>query len=131
MTLAPLLQLEPLGISKIILMPGIVWVFAVVAWIFAAYGRRNGKAPKWKWVLAYGLMIASIYCGWAQPAGDENNLGFGRYISDSVYREYFADSYKLVIGEYVSFFLPLLSLGVLIYLDKREIGYVRRVIKEG
>jgi hypothetical protein len=114
-------QLEPdLKITDVVTVPGVIWLFGLAAWFFAAMGRRQGKAQRWKWFLAYGLVIVAAYGAWAGWGCDpDKQQGFGPYLMDVASRAQYG-SKKLVFSVWAVFVIPILSLPVMWFLDKRE-----------
>ncbi|MHB8635788.1 MAG: hypothetical protein ACYC96_04875 [Fimbriimonadaceae bacterium] len=110
-----------LHVQDIVTVPFIIWVVGIVVWFFAAMGRRAGKGGRWKWLLAYGIVIASAWAAWSGMGSDpDRNLGMGNYISDpsGVRPQY--SSTKLVFFLFASFIGPILTIPVLLIIDKRE-----------
>ena len=114
-------QLDPeLHVQDIATMPGLIWFFGVLVWFFAAMGRRQGKVQKWKWILAYVLVLLSVYAAWAGWGSDaDRHQGFGPYILDEFGVRAQYNSKKLVATVYGSFIGPILTVLLLWYFDRR------------
>jgi len=113
--------MEPdLHIQDIVTVPFIIWVIGIVVWFFAAVGRRAGKGGRWKWILAYGIILFSAWATWSGMGSDPaRNLGMGNYIGDSIVRTEYSST-KLVVFLFLAFLGPLVTIPILLYLDKRE-----------
>lgn len=109
-----------LHVQDIVTVPLVIWTLGVVIWIVAAIGRRAGKGGRWKWVLAYGVVLLSAYAAWSGMGGpDGRNLGMGNYFLDPTVRGEYTTT-KLVVFQYASFFGPLASVIVLAIMDRFE-----------
>jgi hypothetical protein len=109
-----------LHVQDIVTVPFVIWVIGVVVWFIAAAGRRAGKGGRWKWILAYGILLFAAYAAWSGMGGDPaRNLGMGNYIGDSFVRTEYSSN-KLRMALFASFFGPLLTILVLLFADRFE-----------
>jgi hypothetical protein len=116
-------------VQDIITMPGIIWFFGVLVWFFAAAGRRQGKVQRWKWILAYLLLLASVYAAWAGLGSDpDKHMGFGPYVMNDFGVRSLYDGKKMILSLILSFFLPILTIGILLFVDKQEKRRMRDLV---
>jgi hypothetical protein len=109
-----------LQLTEIVTVPGVIWAFGIAAWFFAAMGRRHGKVQRWKWFLAYGLVIFAAYAAWSGLGTDEGKeLGFHSYITDVASRSQY-EFKRLIIAVWLVFLGPILTLPVMWFFDRKE-----------
>ena len=107
-------------VRDIVTVPFTVWAIGLIVWFVAAAGRRAGKGSRWKWLLAYGIILFSAWAAWSGMGGDPaRNLGVGNYIADTIVRTEYSTT-KLVFFLFASFIGPLLTIPILLFIDKRE-----------
>ena len=115
-------------ISDIITIPGFIWMFGLAVWVFAAIGRRQGKVQRWKWFLAYGLLLFAAYAAWSGLGSDaDKQQGFGPFLTDLASRAQYGYK-RLVIAVWASFLLPVLTIPVLWFFDKRETKHMSELV---
>jgi hypothetical protein len=118
-----------LQITDIVVVPGVIWAFGIAVWFFAAVGRRNGKVQRWKWFLAYGIVIFAAYAGWSGLGSDaDKSQGFGAYIMDVASRSQY-DYKRLVVAVWAMFVGPVLSIPVMWYFDRRESRHMAELVR--
>ncbi|HLK13695.1 MAG TPA: hypothetical protein VKT78_02730 [Fimbriimonadaceae bacterium] len=117
-----------LHVQDIVTVPLTIWVIGIVVWFVAAVGRRNGKGGRWKWILAYGIVVFSAYAAWSGLGSDPlRNLGMGPYVGDSFVRSEYSSN-KLLFFLFTSFFGPIMTLPALYFADRIENKRMRDIV---